>query len=174
MIETNRLKLSLIEEQDALEIVRWRNDPQIIKYFFNFTGITVKEHQEWYQQYIKNNNRIEFMISITQQNKKIGTIGFSNIDYKNQKAEYGVMIGDKASQSNGYAKEASIGLINYGFKEMNLQKIYLKVLRNNERAIHLYNKLQFKKEGILRKEIFKNGDFQDVVMMSILRDEWKM
>jgi diamine N-acetyltransferase len=105
--------------------------------------------------------------------KKIGTIGLSNIDYRNQKAEYGVLIGELDEQGKGYAKEASDILIDYGFYELNLQKIYLKVFHDNKAAIRLYKKLQFKEEGLLRKEIYKNGLFKDVLVMSILREEWK-
>ena len=53
-----------------------------------------------------------------------------------------------------------------------MNKIYLHVFKANIKALRLYNKLGFIEEGILRRHIFKNGDFKDVVVMSILRGEW--
>lgn len=174
MLETERLLLKLIDEEDAKDIVKWRNQIEVINNLFSYRGITLSEHKNWFERYLKDNSRIEFVILVRENNKKIGTIGLSNIDYKNQKAEYGILIGEKAEWGKGYAEEASFTIINYGFKELNLKKIYLHVFKANTKALKLYNKLGFVEEGILRRHIFKNGDFKDVVVMSILRDEWEI
>lgn len=172
MLETERLLLKLIDEEDAKDIVKWRNQIEVINNLFSYKGITLSEHKNWFEGYLKDNSRIEFVIFVKEDNKKIGTIGLSNIDYKNQKAEYGILIGENAEWGKGYAEEASFAIINYGFKELNLNKIYLHVFKANIKALRLYNKLGFIEEGILRRHIFKNGDFKDVVVMSILRGEW--
>ncbi|KXG76350.1 GNAT family N-acetyltransferase [Thermotalea metallivorans] len=173
MLQTERLILKLLDEEDEQCIVRWRNKINIIRHLFSFKGTTFSEHRRWFEQYIKHQDRMEFIIMIKENGKKIGTIGFNHIDYRNQKAEYGILIGEEEEQGKGYALEASRAFINYGFKELNLQKIYLKVFYDNDEAIKLYKKLNFQQEGVLRKEIYKNGQFKDVVIMSVLKEEWK-
>lgn len=170
MIKTERLYLKLLSEEDEGHIVKWRNKKEVIDNFFSHKGITLEEHKNWYQSYLKNDSRIEFIIIKKDDDKKIGTIGLSNIDYRNQKCEYGILIGEEEEQRKGYGKEASIAIIDYAFQELNLHKIYLKVFSDNEFALKVYDSLGFKKEGLLKKDIFKNGEFKDVVIMGILRE----
>jgi len=172
VIETKRLRVRLMDICDEQDIVRWRNQKEIIDKLFSHKGIILSKHREWFERYLKDQSRIEFMMIKKEDNKSIGTIGLSNIDLKNQKAEYGILIGEKQERRRGYAAESSYALIKYAFNELNLQKIYLRVIFDNINAINLYNKIGFKKEGLFRKEIYKNGKFKDVVIMSILRDEW--
>ena len=173
MIETQRLFLKPLDTTDDTDIVRWRNQKEIIDCLFSSGGITISEHQNWFENYLKSNNRIEFVICIKENSKKVGTIGLSNIDNENRKAEYGILLGETNEWGKGYAREASIALIRYGFYEQNLQRIYLKVFSDNSTAIKLYRKLKFKEEGLLRNEIFKDGSFKDVIIMVLLRDEWE-
>lgn len=173
MLQSNRIRLRLMEEKDADLVLAWRNKKEIIDQLFSYVGIVAKQHYNWYEKYINDDRRIEFIIEIIETQKPIGTIGLNNIDYKNQKAELGIMIGELEEQGKGYATEAIVKLIQYAFDEMNLQKIYLKTFYSNNRAIKLYKKLGFVQEGILRRDVYKNGKFKDVVIMSILRGEWK-
>lgn len=173
MLETERLYLKLLNEKDELDIVEWRNQRRIIDNLFSYKGPTLQEHRRWYEEYTRSDKRVEFIIVKKVDNKKIGSIGLSNIDYKNQKAEYGIIIGAQDETGKGYAKEATVAIIDYGFYELNLQKIFLKVFEDNKEAVNLYKKSCFVQEGILRNEIFKNGKYKNVLVMSILRDEWK-
>lgn len=169
MLETERLQLRMIDGNDTVDIVRWRNNKEIIDNLFSYKGVTIEQHQNWYKNYINSNTRIELMIIKKEDGSKIGTVGLSQIDHMNQKAEYGVLIGETKNHGKGYAKEASEAIIDYGFQELNLMKIYLKVFTNNVNAINLYRKLGFVEEGILRKDVYKNGGFKDVMSMAIFR-----
>jgi RimJ/RimL family protein N-acetyltransferase len=63
-------------------------------------------------------------------------------------------------------------VIDYGFCHLNLHRVHLTVLKTNDRAISLYEKLGFKTEGILRDEQFRDGRYVDVIVMGILENEW--
>ena len=172
ILETERLILNLLDECDELDIVRWRNKKEIIDSFFSYRGVTISNHRSWFESYSKDNTRLEYVISIKSTKSKIGTIGLSGIDHKNQKAEYGIMIAEESARSQGFAQEASIAIINYAFAELNLRKIKLNVFADNADAIKLYNKLRFQEEGILRQEIFKNSSYKDVIMMALFKKAW--
>ncbi|MHA1706599.1 MAG: GNAT family N-acetyltransferase, partial [Promethearchaeota archaeon] len=64
-------------------------------------------------------------------------------------------------------------LINHIFSNYEFERIELDVFEYNLRAIRCYEKIGFVKEGIKRNAIFKKGKYQNIVMMSILRSEWK-
>ena len=103
----------------------------------------------------------------------IGTMAIYNIDTKNKQAEVGrIITGDPKYQGKGYAREAIGLLLTESFKEMDLDRIYLEVLDDNEKAISLYEKVGFKTEGIKRKGIMIGNERKDIRIMSLLRDEF--
>jgi RimJ/RimL family protein N-acetyltransferase len=84
----------------------------------------------------------------------------------------GIFIGDKDYWNQGYGSDAMQLLLKYGFNSLNLNRIYLHVFDTNPRAIRAYEKVGFVLEGRLRQDIFLNGSYVDVLMMSVLRSEW--
>jgi len=172
MLKTERLYLRPMSEEDAQFIVDMRNNSKILNSLFSYRMITVEEHLNWYKNNFNNDNRIDLMVCKKDDNKLIGTVNLANIDYKNQKAEFGIMIAE-SFWNKGYAYESSQIFIDYSFNQFNLNKIYLEVLKENDAAINLYQKLGFREEGILRENIFKNGKFKDVLIMSSFRDDLK-
>jgi RimJ/RimL family protein N-acetyltransferase len=72
----------------------------------------------------------------------------------------------------GFAKPSYILFMDFLFKTYNLHKINLEVLSTNTRAINLYTKLGFKKDGVKRQEVLKGEKFIDSIMMSILKEEY--
>jgi len=172
MLETERLLLRLLDQQDETNIISWRNRKDIIDSLFSYKGVTITEHRLWFDKYSRDDSRIEFVVSKKEDNQMIGTIGLNSIDHKNQKAEYGILIGETQERGKGFAQEASIAIINYAFSELNLHKLKLSVFVDNAFAINLYKRLGFNEEGILRKEIYKRATFKDVMVMALLKEEW--
>ena len=99
----------------------------------------------------------------------IGCMAFLDYDPVHHKAELRKLIGDTAYRNQGYGKAASHMWIKYGLEGLGLSKIYLNTLRNNVRNIRINEELGFSVEGILRNEIFDNGNFVDVVRMAFYR-----
>ena len=102
----------------------------------------------------------------------IGNIGLYEIDWKNRKAEYGILIGDKSAWGKGYGFDSSTDLLAYAFRELNLHRIFLRVLAYHERAIRLYEKIGFREEGRLRQDIFRSGAYRDTIIMGMLASEY--
>jgi RimJ/RimL family protein N-acetyltransferase len=103
----------------------------------------------------------------------IGSCGFHNFDWRSRAAEVGIFIGDKSCWNKGYGTEVMRLLLQHGFNTLNLNRIALDVYSNNLRAIRAYEKAGFILEGLKRQAIFKNGIYLDVLVMSVLRSDWK-
>jgi diamine N-acetyltransferase len=73
--------------------------------------------------------------------------------------------------NHGYAQELMPAVLRHGFSELGMNKIYLQVFTTNAKARHLYQKLGFREEGVLRAHYFVNGAYHDMVSMSMLREE---
>jgi RimJ/RimL family protein N-acetyltransferase len=82
------------------------------------------------------------------------------------------MVGDKTVWNQGYGSEAAKLMLQHGFENLNLHRIYLRVYENNPRAIRSYEKVGYVHEGRMRQAVYKNGKFEDVLLMSVLRSEW--
>ena len=72
----------------------------------------------------------------------------------------------------GYGSEAVQLAQKFIFEELNLNRLELQVYSHNSRAIKSYEKVGFKKEGVLRQALFMNNTFSDEIIMSMLRDEY--
>jgi len=125
--------------------------------------------EKMYEKSIENKDVRQFIIK--KGDEKIGYVGIYSIDPIHRKAEFGIMI-DPKHQGYGYASTATRLAIDYAFATLNLHKLYLIVDCINEKAIHVYEKMGFKVEGVLREEYFVNGKFHDVSMMSIFQGEY--
>jgi RimJ/RimL family protein N-acetyltransferase len=62
-------------------------------------------------------------------------------------------------------------LIDYGFNQLNLNKIWCEVYSNNS-SIHLYRKIGFQDEGLLKQQVFKDGNYLDSHLLGMLRSEY--
>lgn len=102
----------------------------------------------------------------------LGLVSLTNIDFVNRSAEFHIMIGDKDSRGKGIGYFATTEILRHAFNNMNLNRIELGVLESNSRAIKLYEKVGFKREGIKRQSTYKNGKFVNMIMMGILKDEF--
>jgi RimJ/RimL family protein N-acetyltransferase len=82
-----------------------------------------------------------------------------------------VMIGSEHVGS-GYGTDAVRVLTDYGFREMGLNRIELRVFAFNARARAVYRKVGFVEEGVAREALFHDGAFHDEVRMAVLAREW--
>lgn len=167
------ISLREIELRDAEVINCWRNDKETVDLLgANFRYINLQTDKDWIVNY-QNNRGTQVRCAICENNKVIGLISLVNIDSINRKAEMHLMIGDVDSRGKGYGKKAVDLMLNHGFNNMNLNKIYLSTLSTNNIAKRMYLSVGFKEEGIMREDSYKNGKYQDSIMMSILAKEYR-
>jgi len=86
-------------------------------------------------------------------------------------ATLGVMIGVKDLWGRGYGTDAVRALCRHAFAEMNLHKVRLEVIATNPRAEAVYERVGFRREGVLREEFYRQGRYHDVIRMGLLRGE---
>lgn len=101
----------------------------------------------------------------------IGICGLHDIDHYQQRADVGIRVG-KAYWRRGFGQDAVKTLVDYGFRDLNLVKISLQVLADDERAVGAYRKAGFVEEGRLRDHSWYDGSRHDELVMAIRRQEW--
>ena len=142
-----------------------------------FTGtqqvFSKSDIEEYLEDISKDRSRFDFLIFLKESNKLVGEVVINDIDRNNRGASTRVSINRKEDFNKGYGTEAMILLLNYGFSMLNLHRIELEVFPFNERAIHVYEKIGFVREGIRRDGCFFNNKYYNMITMSILEEEFR-
>jgi RimJ/RimL family protein N-acetyltransferase len=170
MLDNSKIILRAIELDDSELIRKWRFDSDSYDYFFEFIPVSHVQNEMWLKNVLLRNDEVNFIIEERSTKTSIGMISLLNIDPRNQKCEMGrVLIGAPDFRGRGLGKESITLLIEYAFNHLNMQKIYCKVFNDNEKAVSIYEKCGFKEEGMLRRHIYKNGEFKDVKLMALYK-----
>jgi|SRR5690625_1147088 len=128
--------------------------------------------QNWFENISSDNSRIDLFICLQENDQPIGDIAMLDIDHQNRNSVVRISIFDHEFWGNGYGTEAMSLLLKYGFEILNLHRIGLDVYSFNKRGIKSYEKLGFKQEGIIRDELFYDGEYHDSIIMGVLKDEF--
>ena len=174
MIIGERIYLRAFEPDDYRLINKWRNDPEINKYLGGNTFLVSSEREKKSieNKIFDDTKDIYFAICDIQSKKLIGYSSINNIDYRNLKAEWGgILIGDKEFLGKGFGKESAALMLRFLFDQYPINKCYAYCLEEHPITKKLFSSLGFKQDGILRKDIFKNGEFKNLLLFSILREE---
>ncbi|WP_289136972.1 GNAT family N-acetyltransferase [uncultured Brevibacillus sp.] len=133
---------------------------------------TFEDHASFFKSISGEKEEFIFGIFEKSSNELIGSCGVISINWQNSTCLVGISIGEQW-QGKGLGTDAIKTLIHFIFNYVSINKIKLDVFSFNKAAIRSYEKCGFTKEGILRNEIFRFGQFHDVILFGLLREEWK-
>ena len=174
MFETNRIKLRKVELSDAVIYNKWQNDTEVMYSTIpELDKYTLSETEQFIGMITSSNNSKSYMIETKEDDRVVGIVSLININGKDRSAECIIDIGEKDVWGIGIGREAFELLMNYGFNELNLHRLMLRVFSFNERAIALYKKLGFKEEGVMREAFYRSGSWHDIHVMGILKSEYQ-
>lgn len=173
--KSKKIQLRPLQPSDKERSNIWRNDPEIrdmaLSYRYPVTEIM---EDNWYQKALTGDDqsKVYFAIENTTDHKHIGFIHLYNIDQISSICYFGIIIGDKAEQGKGKAREAIHLITQFAFKQLNIRKLNLEVASFNSKATNLYTSFGFKVEGILKEHVFINGMYYDKISMALFRDDY--
>jgi RimJ/RimL family protein N-acetyltransferase len=174
LLRGEKVYLDSISRQDIPLYGQWFSDLEFLSYLFPGAIFPLNEEDEteWFENARKSND-VNFAIRLLETGQLIGNVSLKAPDWRNRCAELGIAVGDKTMWGKGYGTDASRVILRYGFLELNLNRIELVVYSFNTRAIKSYEKIGFVHEGIRRQAIFRDGQYHDIHIMAILREEWQ-
>lgn len=101
----------------------------------------------------------------------VASVGFISIDKENQKGEIGYWLLSEY-QGKGVMTKSVEACINYGFSELNLNKIIIQCSGKNSKSAGIPKRLGFTQEGYLRQDRLESGKFKDTLIFGLLKEEW--
>jgi RimJ/RimL family protein N-acetyltransferase len=170
MLYGKKVILRPIVPEDLPNYVQWLADPDVLRYFGTYLPINLAQEEAWYRHQNEDPTAINF--AITYEGRHIGGTGFQHLNHRERNAEVGLFIGEKSLWDQGLGQDTLVTMVRYGFEQLNLHRIYLRVFAENERGIRAYEKVGFVTEGRFRQAVWRHGCWHDILFMSILYPEW--
>ncbi len=166
MIEFDGVKLLPIEYEDVVLLNKWKNDEGIFKYLGGgYRPTSLSQQKNWMDKLTENTMENQRYMIVDEEEKKVGQIGLYQISNIHKTCSLGIYIGEKGKQGKGIASKAYKALENYAKSYLNIRKIHLEVVGENERAIKMYERLGFYVCGKYQKERYIDGEYKDLIIM---------
>lgn len=162
-----------IEIRDLSSIYDFRNDWEVVNSVGGFSiGYSTEAVERWIRSAQEKNDHIIWAIAEKDTDLCVGHVGLYEIDYRVRKANSGTIIGDKTLWGKGLGTKIRKEILDFAFNQLNLNRIQCTILESNIGSIKVSEKLGFKKEGILREYQYRDGKYQNAIIMSILKSDW--
>ncbi|KGR73582.1 GNAT family N-acetyltransferase [Ureibacillus manganicus] len=172
-ITTERLVLRLFQQSEANEVAKLCNNYNIYKSTLYLPyPYSVEDAMTWIERHDDNftkNRAFEFAITDRKTGDLYGAIALSNNE-KFQQGEIAYWIGEEF-WGNGFATEAAQAIIQFGFGEKKLHKIFARYFSSNPASGKVLEKLGMKQEGILTDHIVKDNRFESLVFYGLINPE---
>ena len=177
MIKGKKVGLRAVEKEDLPFLRDWRNIVEFRKNFREVRELSLTDQEAWFD-HLQKTKHINYMFTIVDLNtqKPIGAAGLLYINWIIRSADFSFYIGDdnKYIGNDGIAKEATQLLIDYGFKNLNLNKIWMELYEFDSEKIDFFtNEFNFRQDGLLRDNCFENGRYWNSHIISLKVNEIK-
>jgi diamine N-acetyltransferase len=182
MILGDRVRLRRVEREDLPRFVAWLNDPDVRRQLALVYPMGIAQEEAWFEAQLKAEPAVQsFSVDVRAHSTAaagldpdwthVGGAGFHSVDWPSRSAELGIVLGNKDSWGRGYGTDTTRSLVEWGFRELNLNRVWLRVFEDNPRGIRCYEKVGFRVEGRLRQDRFREGRYLDTLVMGVLRGE---
>ena len=153
----------------SMTYVNWMNDEMVNQYLESGGDYTFEALEAFLIEQ-EQKNILFWAIIIKDSKKHIGNIKIDPINFEQNSGEYGIMMGDTNEWGKGYAKEASLKIIDYCFNNLQLSSITLGVVDQNKTALKLYKNMGFKIETVISNYGVYGGVMCNSIRMAIDND----
>ena len=175
MIKGIKVGLRAVEITDLDLLKSWRNNKNFRKNFREVRELNSVNQEGWFNK--TNNSPNDFMFTIVnlKDNQPIGACGLLYINWINRSADFSFYIGieDYYIDNIGLAKESAELLIQYGFNNLNLNKIWMELYEFDIKKLKFFQEqFNFKIDGKLRENCFEDGKYWDSFILSILKTDF--
>ena len=163
------LRIRPLEREDLRFVHDLDNNESVMHYWFEEPYEAYVELCDLYDKHIHDQTERRFVAEVDGQ--RVGLVELVEINHIHRRAEFQIIVAPE-HQGRGHATTASVAAIEYAFLVLNLYKLFLVVDVDNAAAIHVYRKLGFVQEGVLKQEFFVNGEYRDALRMALFQSDF--
>ena len=166
-----RVKLRAPRPEDAPAIAANAADPEFGRYLepWAWKPYSTDDAREFLAH--TDPDSVRWSIDCLEDGEFIGMTGLHHINFRNRNCGWGIAIGPPSRWGKGYGTEACMLTMRFAFKELGMEKVYLRVYEGNDRGRRAYEKAGFKVEGTLPRDVWLHGRFATTYLMAVYRDD---
>jgi RimJ/RimL family protein N-acetyltransferase len=173
MITGEKIVLRPYRIEDAEAIYAGAMNPTMRRLTGTQMTFTLEQTRAYVERVQTADDRAAWIIAHPETLAPLGEVVIMDIDDTNRSAHLRIGMFHEEHLNKGYGTEAMRLAVDYGFTHLHLHRIELNVFEFNDRAIRVYEKIGFKREGVLRDVLLYEGEFHSAIIMSILEGEWQ-
>jgi RimJ/RimL family protein N-acetyltransferase len=168
-----KIVLRAIEEADIPILHEWANDPTTQNIIGNIHFPSSFEYQKTWFKNLQNDTLNQRLAVDTQEQGIIGISSIMQIDWRNNHAWHGIVLGNKDIRGKGYGIDAVMATMRYAFDEMHLERLDGSIIEYNTVSYSFYcDKLGWKKEGVRRNYYYRQGRYWDQIIVGITKNDY--
>lgn len=174
MLFNELVTLRALTAADLDTLYKWINDRDLVRFNNSFVPISESSHKLWFESKCNDSTRSQFMFMINRNdtNVTIGSCQINEIKLIERSASLQIRISSNDQRGKGFGTAAVKLLLDFCFYDLNLNRVQIDCFATNLVAQKSYLKSGFKIEGTLRQAAYINSKWLDIIIMSILRDEY--
>lgn len=167
MIEGEKVRLRPWTDRDIHAMTSIRNDvPLQAQLLAKVRGSDETQVRHWLEQRSSSVDSLLLVIADTESDGAIGFFQLTGLDSTDRRADLGICL-SRPWQGKGLGSEVLSLAMPHVHDTCNLRKLSLRVRADNTGAIRCYGKAGFKECGRLRKHMFLEGIWHDIVLMEL-------
>lgn len=160
-----------LEERDLEIRVKWMNDPRIYETMHYTPPITLENTLKWFSKNRNSEQRRDFVLE--DDGEVVVMNGLTGLEPPINKVESYTFVKPDA-KGKGYGTKSELLMCGYAFYHWTVNKIWSFVDSDNEASLYMSYKIGYKKEGVLRDELFKNGKYMDRYYLGMLKSDFNI
>lgn len=165
-----QIYLRPITVEDTDMVLKWRNNPRVVKNFIYRKPISREEHLNWIHEKVEKGLVIQFIVCDKENDKPLGCVYLQNFDTVCNKAEWGIFYGNEGAKGKGIGTESGKLLMHYAFHELKLHKVMGRVLAYNKASIRVHEKMGGIHEAYLKDELYLDGEYVDEIFFGFTKE----
>ncbi|SIS54678.1 GNAT family N-acetyltransferase [Salimicrobium flavidum] len=169
-LETKRLLLRPYNMEDATDVSALADDEEIARRTFVPHPYTVEDAESWistHAEFLEEGSAYPLAMIEKESGRLTGTMTL-RVNTKHRNGELAYWVG-QPFWGRGYASEAAQCVTDFGFDSLELERIWGRALSDNEASQKVMTKTGLLYEGVLRHEVFHDGEFKDTYMYGMIR-----
>lgn len=175
MLKGKLVSLHAVEIEDLQQFRDWRNNQEFRKHFREYRELNMRQQEIWFEEkVVKDNTTLMLSIKRNDDNELLGCCGFVYINWVHRHADLSLYIGweDSYIDDDGYAAESCRLLLDYGFNELGLNKVWTEIYEFDEKKKAFYDKFGFQQDGLLRQNYWHDGKWWSSIILSLIHNEF--
>lgn len=167
LVSGKSVDIKIMEDSDLEQVRYWRNSDEVSKFMLSRAVITKENQSNWFSS-IRDNKEYLYGIIMSKDGERLGVISLNNI--REGTAEPSLYLGSVESRNSFFGIEAYYHMLNYGFAQLGIEKVWGTVLSFNKAAMKMNTSFGFIVDAVLKDEIEIDNSYQDIFKLSLTKE----